>query len=58
VWTLEPFKNRGVALRAIRDLVEVVMTETMPNGWDDDVDLYKLTRQRMNTVIDARLAGE
>jgi hypothetical protein len=57
-WTLEPFENRGVALRAIRDLVEVVMTETMPQGWDEDVDLYKATRQKMNSVIDSRIAEE
>lgn len=56
-WTLEPFENRGVALRAIRDLVEVVMTETMPNGWDDEVDLYKATKQKMNGVIDERNQG-
>jgi hypothetical protein len=55
-WSLEPLKTRKVALTAIRDLVDVVLNEAMVEG-HDDVDLYKATRQRMNTVIDARLAG-
>ena len=55
-WALEPFKNRGAALKGIRDLVDAVVHETMPDGWDGDVDLYKATRQKMNSVLDSRAA--
>jgi hypothetical protein len=57
-WSLEPLKTEGAALRAVRDLVEVVAAELMPEGWDPDVDLYKATVQKMNGVIDERNAEE
>ena len=53
-WALEPFENRGAALKAIRDLVDVVVSETMPKDWDNSVDLYKATKQKMNQAIDER----
>ena len=48
-WALEPFKNRGAALRGIRSLVNAVMAES-----GDDVDIYKAAKQRMNQSIDER----
>ena len=50
-WSLEPLTTKKSALKAVGDLIEVVMDEA-----GEDSNLYKLTRQRMNTVIDERVS--
>ncbi len=57
-WAKEPLETEGQALRAVAALVGIVMKDTMPKGWDDDINLYKETKQKMNTVIDKRAERE
>jgi hypothetical protein len=56
-WHLEPLTERS-APRVVSDLVEIVMSEVMPDGWDENVDLYQAARRKMNSVIDSRIAEE
>jgi hypothetical protein len=52
-WHLEPLTERS-APRVVSDLIEIVMSEVMPDGWDESVDLYQAARKKMNLVIDER----